>query len=130
MTPLEIPLDLLAPAFLALYALVFISGGIYYLEQRVTRLRDLFPERRRLVWLVGYATLAIGLLAALAVGGHVISGRGEFRLGGLVAVAAGAAYWIYRIYVDLTVGEHVRDILLALICAVLTVLYGAWVRSF
>lgn len=130
MTLLGVSLDVLAPAFLALYALAFISGGIYYLEQRVARIRDLVPERRRVAWLVGYATLAIGLLAALAVGGILIAGGGEYRLGGLVAIAAGAAYWIFRIYLDLTAAEQVRDILLALICAVLTVIYGLWVQSF
>ena len=125
----DISVSILVPGALALYALAFIAGGIYYLEQRVARIRDQFPKRGLLARLVGYTAMAIGLLAAISVGGHMTSNRSDFRLGALVAVAAGIVFWIHHLHIDLTSGERIRDGLLTMICTVLTALTYWWIQS-
>jgi hypothetical protein len=111
---------------LFLYGLGFLAGGFYYLEQRVSRIKDRFPERAFLSRLVGYTALAIGLLAIISLAGHITSSRDEYRLAGLVAVAAGVAFWVHHMYVDWTIAEHVRDVILALCCLALTWLTYLW----
>jgi hypothetical protein len=127
---LGVPLSVLAPSALALYALAFIAGGIYYLEQRVARIRDQFPKRGPIARLTGWAALAIGLLAALSVGGHLVLSSGDYRLGALVAAVAGVAFWVHHLYLDLITLERIRDALLALICVALAALIYTWVQSF
>jgi len=92
---------------LALYALTYFAGGIYYLEQRVARVRDQFPRRALLARLTGYTALCIGTLAATSAAGQVLSDNPAYRLGGLVAALAGMTFWVYRIYVDLTPARRV-----------------------
>lgn len=127
---LGIPLAVLVPGTLAVYALTFIAGGIYYLEQRVARIRDQFPRRGMIARLTGYAALAIGLLAALSVGGHLVLSTDDYRLGALVAVVAGVAFWVHHLYIDLVLLERIRDTLLALICVALAALTYSWIQSF
>jgi uncharacterized membrane-anchored protein len=114
---------------LVLYALAFIAGGIYYLEQRVARIRDQFPRRGLLSRLVGYTALAIGLLMAVSIGGHVITANDNFRLGALVAVVSGIAFWVHHMLIDLTPGERIRDALLSLICAGLAMVTRWWIQT-
>ena len=116
----------LIPGMLGLYALAFIAGGIYYLEQRVARIRDQFPRQGPLAFLTGVAALGIGVLAALSIGGYLLRGDPDFRLGALASTLAGVAFWIFHIYVDWSLTSFLRDILLAVICAVLALLTGWW----
>jgi hypothetical protein len=114
---------------LGVYALAYIAGGIYYLEQQAARLRDLFPRYGPLVSLIGWAALAIGCLAALSIGGQLLNQGSRFAYGALVATASGISYWVIRIYVDPTRASRVRDTLLALLCALLTVLTAWWTTT-
>ena len=123
-----IPLSALVPTVLGLYALAFIAGGIYCLEQRVARTRDQFPKRVVLTRLTGYAALAIGALAAISLGGHFVYPTHEFHLGALVAAAAGIAFWIYHVLADLTLAERVRDGLLVVVCIALAILTIWWIQ--
>jgi hypothetical protein len=127
---LGLPVSILVPAALGIYALAFIAGGIYYLEQRVARIRDQFPKRGILARLVGYTALAIGLLTAFSIGGHLVTANGSFRLGALVAVAAGIAFWVHHLHIDLTASERIRDVLLSLVCAGLAIVTYWWVQTF
>ena len=127
----EVPAKLLpfVPWILIVYALTFVAGGIYYLEQRVARVRDQFPRRALFARLTGYAALAIGLLTAVSIGGHLIHPEGDHRLGALVAVSAGVVFWIHRLSAELTGVHRIRDILLALACSSLTGLTAWWVDA-
>jgi hypothetical protein len=111
---------------LLVYGLGFVAGGFYYLEQRVSRIKDRFPEMELLSRLVGYTALAIGFLALISLAGHIASTQGKYRLGGLVAVSAGVAFWVHHLYVNWTVRERLRDIFLALCCLALTWLIYLW----
>lgn len=124
-----IPLTTLVPGTLGLYALAFIAGGVYYLEQRVARIRDQFPERTLLAWLTGYGALAIGVLAALSVGGHLLYPSSVFRLAALVAAATGIAFWVHHLYIDFTALERVRDGLLTLACIAITLSVYLWIQT-
>lgn len=127
----EVPAKLLpfVPWILIVYALTFVAGGIYYLEQRVARVRDQFPRRALFARLTGCAALAIGLLTAVSIGEHLIHPEGDHYLGALVAVSAGVAFWIHRLSAELTVVHRIRDILLALACLSLTGLTAWWVDA-
>ena len=118
----ELPAKLLpfVPWTLIAYALAFVAGGIYYLEQRVTRVRDQFPRRALFARLTGYAALAIGLLTAVSIVGHLIHPEGDHRLGALVAVSGGVVF---------TVVHRVRDALLALVCVSVAGLTVWWVNA-
>jgi hypothetical protein len=116
------------PMTLGLYALAFIAGGVYYLEQRVSRIRDQFPEQGPLALLTGIAALAIGLLMAFAIGPYLVSASfadSDFRMAALVAAVAGVGFWVYRIYLDRTPLGRVRNGSLAFICAAI-VLVAIW----
>jgi hypothetical protein len=126
---LQIPLSMLAPLILGLYALVFLAGGISYLEQRAARIRDQFPRHGLLARLTGYAALSIGLLASVSIAGYLIRKQPTFQLGALVATVAGIGFWTYRIHFDLTPASRVRDGLLALICTALAVLTWWWLTT-
>ena len=125
---LGIPTGILAPVSLGIYALAFIAGGIYYLEQRVARIHDQFPQRTALARLTGITALLIGLLAAFAIVGHFLWGPGSIA-GAVVAVGAGIAFAIYHLYIDLTPRERIRDIILALVCLALLILVVSWIRT-
>ena len=116
---------------LGLYALAFIAGGVYYLEQRVSRIRDQFPEQGPLAVLTGIAALGIGVLMAIAVGAHLL-GAGfadfDFRMAALVAAVAGVGFWIYRMYLDRTPLGRIRDGSLAFICTAVVLVAIWWVR--
>lgn len=127
----ELPVGLLplVPWMVIAYALAFVAGGIYSLEQRVARVRDQFPSRAPLARLTGYAALAIGFLAAVSIGGHLIRPDTDYHLGALVATSAGVAFWIHHLS-----GEHValyriRDALLAAVCACVTALTVWWISA-
>ncbi len=124
-----LPVPAIVPAMLGLYALAFVAGGIYYLEQQVARIRDQFPERGVLAQLTGYAALGIGILAALSVGGHFMGRGPEFGLGALAATMSGLAFWVVRMHGDPTILCRVRDGLLAFVCAMLAVLTAWWVAT-
>jgi hypothetical protein len=124
-----LPIDTLVPGMLGLYALAFLSGGIYYLEQRVSRIRDQFPKQGPLAALTGYAALSIGLLTAISVGGDILGRGPDFRLGALVAALAGAGFWVYHIHIDMTFPSRLRDATLALICGMLALLTGWWIQG-
>ena len=121
-----LPTAIIVPAMLGVYALAFIAGGIYYLEQQAARLRDLLPSYGILATLIGWTALGIGLLAAISLGGQLLSQGGRFGYGALVATAAGISFWIIRIHIDPTRASRVRDLLMALLCALLTVLTAWW----
>ena len=125
----DLPASIVLPFMLSIYALAFLAGGIYYLEQQVTRIRDLFPSKGPLARLVGYASLGIGLLAALAVGGHFLSGSPVFYRAALLATVSGVAFWVIRIYVDPTPGARIRDAIMALPCALLVLLTAWWITT-
>jgi hypothetical protein len=124
-----LPVPIVVPAMLGFYALAFIAGGIYYLEQQVARIRDQFPERGILARLIGYAALSIGILTALSVGGHLLGRGPEFGLGALAATMSGLAFWVVRMHGDPTIRSRVRDGLLAFVCAMLVVLTAWWVTT-
>jgi hypothetical protein len=123
------PLTTLVPGALSLYALAFIAGGVYYLEQRVSRIRDQFPERAIFARFTGYGALAIGLLAAVSMGGRLLYPSSVFHLGALVASAAGIAFWVHHLHIDLSALERVRDGLLALACIALTMSVYRWIQT-
>jgi hypothetical protein len=127
----EVPAKLLpfVPWMLIVYALTFVAGGMYYLEQRVTRVRDQFPRRALFARLTGYAALAIGLLTAVSIGGHLIHPEGDHHLGALVAVSAGVAFWIHRLSAEITVAHRIRDALLALVCVSVAGLTVWWIDA-
>jgi len=126
---LGVPLAALIPGLLGLYALAFIAGGIYYLEQRVARIRDQFPRQGLLATLTGYAALGIGILTAISVGGYYLGRSAEFRMAALVATVAGVGFWVYHVYVDLTPISRIRDGALAFICATLAILAAWWIKA-
>jgi hypothetical protein len=117
----------LVPALLGIYALAFIAGGIYYLEQRVARIRDQFPGQGPMARLIGYAALSIGFLAALSVGGLFLHPGIQFRWAAQVATASGVGFWIIRVHVEMTWASRVRAGLLAILCLALAALTGWWI---
>jgi hypothetical protein len=125
----ELPARLLpfVPWALVAYALSFVAGGIYYLEQRVRRIRDQFPNRALVARLTGYAALTIGLLAAVSVAGYLLRPHSDHYLGAVVA--AGAGFWVSRLYAEPTIAHRLRDSLLALICLSFTGLVAWWVGA-
>jgi hypothetical protein len=125
----SVSLTIVVPAMLGLYALAFIAGGIYYLEQRVARIRDQFPKQGPLAKLTGYAALGIGILTAISIGGHFLNKSPDYRMGALVATVAGVGFWIYHVYVDLTPISRVRDGILVFICATLAILTVWWITT-
>lgn len=124
----SLPLSLLIPGVLGLYALAFIAGGIYYLEQRASRIRDQFPSRGPLASLTGYTALGIGMLMAFSIAGRLRTSHSDFGLGALVAAVAGVGFWVYHIHFDLTPFSRVRDGVLTFICATLAVLTAWWIK--
>lgn len=124
-----LPTAIIVPAMLIIYALAFISGGIYYLEQQAARLRDLFPNYGPLASLIGWTTLGIGLLAAISIGGQLWTQDVRFGYGALVATASGISFCVIRMHVDPTRVSRIRDALLALLCALLTVLTAWWTTT-
>jgi hypothetical protein len=126
---LQLDLRVLVPWVLGLYSLAFIAGGLYYLEQRVARIRDQFPRRGLLASLTGHAALAIGILMALSVASHFYSITPEARLGALVAATAGVGFWIYRVSFDLTPMNRIRDGVLVLVCAAIAVITMWWIET-
>lgn len=120
---------MLVPTLLGLYALAFVAGGVYYLEQRVARIRDQFPKRGPMAMLLGYAALGIGLLAAASVAGQLIDQGIQFRLAALVSTASGVGFWITRIHVELTTADRIRAALFAVLCLALTALTGWWMST-
>jgi hypothetical protein len=125
----DLPVSIVLPVMLGVYALAFLAGGIYYLEQQVARIRDLFPSRGPIAHLVGYTSLGIGFLAASAVTGYLLSASPAFYLAALLATASGVAFWVIRIHIDPTPGARIRDALLALICALLALLTAWWITT-
>ena len=125
---LGLPIGILAPLSLGIYALAFIAGGIYYLEQRVARIRDQFPQRTALARLTGITALLIGLLMASSIAGYSVWGPGCIA-GAVVAVGAGVAFAVYHLYIDLTPRERIRDIVLALVCLGLMFLVINWIQA-
>jgi len=124
-----LPTAIIVPAMLGTYALAYIAGGIYYLEQQASRLRDLFPNYGPLTALIGWTALGIGLLAAISIGGHLVNQDARFSYGALVSTAAGIGFWIVRIYVDPTRGSRIRAMLLTALCALLTLLTAWWTTT-
>lgn len=118
---------LMIPGLFALYALIFTAGGIYYLEQRVARIRDQFPNRAPLSLLIGIAALSIGLLTTLAVAGYLLNGSIDAKLAILVATLAGVGFWIEHIYFDQTPLSRIRDGALAFICLALVAVAVWWI---
>lgn len=124
-----LPTTMIVPVMLGIYALAFISGGIYTLEQQAARLRDLFPGYGPLISLIGWTALGIGLLAALSVGGQLLGQGPRFGYGALAATGSGIGFWVIRIHVDPTRASRIRDALLALLCALLTLLTAWWTTT-
>jgi len=129
-----LPAAAIVPAMLGVYALAFVAGGIYYLEQQAARLRDLFPRYGPLATLIGWTAMGIGLLAAISIGGLLwLQGsahqEAHFGYGALVSTAAGFSFWVIRIYLDPTRASRIRNALLALLCALLTVLTAWWTTT-
>jgi hypothetical protein len=119
----------LVPWIVVVYALTFFAGGIYSLEQRVAHVRTRFPGRAPFAQLSAYAALAIGVLAAVSIGGHLVHPEGDCSLGALVAVGAGMAFWIQRLSAELTAVHRIRDALLAAACASLVALTACWIHA-
>ena len=105
------------------------EGDPHYLEQQVARIRDLFPKKGPLAILVGCTSLCIGVLAALAVGGHLLNGGTVFYWAAVLATASGIAFWVIRIHIDPTPATRIRDAVLALTCALLTLLTAWWTTT-
>lgn len=124
-----LPTALIVPSMLGIYALAFIAGGIYYLEQQAARLRDLFPRYGPLTALIGWTALGIGLLAATSIAGLGLGQGPRFGLGALVSTASGVSFWVIRIHVDPAPASRMRNALLALLCALLTVLTAWWTTT-
>ena len=116
------------PGLLGIYALTFIAGGIYYLEQRVSRIRDQFPQRGLLAMLTGWTALGIGFLMSIAIATHFAAPGPDSRLGALVATVAGVGFWVYRIHIDQTPLARIRDAALTFICTALAALAIWWVN--
>ena len=125
----ELHASIVLPVMLGVYALAFLAGGIYYLEQQVARIRDLFPKQGPFATLVGCTALCIGVLAALAVGGHLLDLGPAYYRAALLAVASGIVFWVIRIHIDPTPATRVRDAILALLCALLTLLTAWWTTT-
>jgi hypothetical protein len=127
----ELPAKLIpfVPWALAAYALCFVAGGIYYLEQRVRHIRDQFPGRAIVARLTGYAALFIGLLAAVSVTSYLVRPGSSHYLGALVAAGAGVAFWVSRLYAEPTIVQRLRDSLFALVCLSFTGLVAWWVST-
>ncbi len=125
----EIPAPVLMPGVLGLYALAFVAGGVYYLEQRVGRIRDHFPRRAPLAVITGYAALGIGLLTAISLGGHLAHLGREFAVGLVVATLAGVDFWVFHLHLGFTPLDRVRDGAMAFVCAGVALLTAWWVRS-
>ena len=119
---------MVVPALLGVYALAFVAGGVHYLEQRVARIRDQFPRRGPIATLIGYAALGIGLLAALAVAGHLLNKGAQFQWAALVATASGVSFWVTRVHIEMTTAGRIRAALLAILCLALTVLTACWIN--
>lgn len=124
-----LPMAVFILGLLGVYALAFLAGGIYYLEQCVASIRDQFPGRTLLARLTGLAALGIGLLASISIGGYLLYRSGECRLGVLVATVAGICFWVYRMHFDLTPAKRIRNGLLTLACVALSVLTRLWMRT-
>ncbi len=124
----NLALILVFPGILGLYALAFAAGGIYYLEQRVSRIRDQFPRRGPLAALTGSAALGIGVLMALAVVGYFLAGGIDFQIAALVASVAGVGFWVYRVYTDRTPLGRVRDSALGFICIAIVAVAAWWLK--
>ena len=120
-------ISLVIPILLSFYALAFVAGGVYMLEQRVARVRDQLPRHGPLARLTGFAALGIGVLATTSVAGYLIRGGIDHKLGALVATTSGIGFWIARIHAEMTTASRIRDGLLAIACALLTLLTGWWV---
>ncbi len=125
----QVPASVLVPGMLGLYALAFIAGGVYYLEQRVGRIRDHFPHRAPLAVITGYAALGIGILAAISLGGYLAHLGHDFALGAMVAALAGVGFWICHLHLGFTPLDRVRDGALAFICAGIVVLTAWWLKT-
>ena len=125
---LGIPFGILAPLGLGIYALAFIAGGIYYLEQRVARIRDQFPRRTALARVTGVTALLIGCLTVVSITGYFVWDPGSIA-GAIVAVGAGIAFAVCHLYIDLTPRERIRDIVLALVCLALMLLAINWTMT-
>ena len=125
----SVPTAAIVPAMLAVYALAFIAGGIYYLEQQTARLRDLFPKYGPLATLIGWTALGIGLLAAISIAGLLLGQGPRSGYGVLLSTASGFSFWVIRIHVDPTRASRLRDTLLALLCALLTILTAWWITT-
>jgi hypothetical protein len=117
------------PWILGLYGIAFLSGGVYYMEQRVARIRDQFPRHAPLARLHGALALSIGVLALVSAVGYLASGQSESRLGALVAVVAGVGFWLHRLRTALTLGSQIRAGLFAAVCAVLAALTAHWMQA-
>ncbi len=118
----------IVPGILAVYALSFIAGGLYYLEQRVSRIRDQLPRQAPLAALTGYAALCIGVLAAAALTTHFTSPSTDAHMALLVATVSGVGFWIYRLYTDHLPWARLRDMAMALLCLALSLLSAWWAR--
>ena len=118
----------LTPWVIALYGIAFLSGGVYYLEQRVTRIKDQLPERTPLARLYGALALIIGALALASAAGHLVFDQSEARLAALVAVVAGVGFWVHRLRMGLTLAERIRAGAFALVCTALAVAAAGWIR--
>jgi hypothetical protein len=114
--------EFLLPWGLGAYAVAFLSGGVYYLEQRVARIGDQFPRRRALAVLYGCTALAIGVLASATVVLHFVSPDAGAQPGAVVAIVSGVAFWAHRLRTALTPGARLRAGVLAALCAALAVL--------
>jgi hypothetical protein len=123
---LGLPAGLIVNGMLGLYALAYLAGGIYYLEQRVARIRDQFPQRAPLAWLTGLASLGIGILSAAVALGHLLHPSPVYRLGVFVATLAGFAFWILRMNIDLTPLSRLRDGAMAFVCGALALIARWW----
>lgn len=117
------------PWVVVVYALTFIAGGIYALEQRVGRVRTRLPSRALLARLTGYAALGIGFLAGVSIGAHLIHPNEDYQLAALVAMSAGVGFWVSRLSAELTAAHRIRDALLALVCVFAAALTAYWIHA-
>ena len=118
----------LVPWAVGLYGIAFLSGGVYYLEQRVARIRDQMPDRAALARIYGLLALLIGLLALASAAGYLVLRQSEARLAALVAIVAGVGFWLHRLRTALTIGSRVRAGSFAVLCALLAGLGATWLQ--
>lgn len=91
---------------MALFALLYTAGGLFYLEQRVPFIRQRDERWGRLAALIGWAALFLGVLMGGSLAGILAQwGRAPFVLSVLAALG-GVLFWGARIRIAVTARQR------------------------